>query len=194
MDCSFFNSDTVSVAKQLIGMKLIREYNGASLSGTIVETEAYLGDSDTACHSAKGRTERTEVMFGPAGRAYIYLIYGMYHMLNVVTEKEGVAHAVLIRAIDPVDGTDVMRDLRGAEGKNITNGPGKLCQALSIDKTLNGKNLLGKSDLWLEPFRQITEAQIESGPRIGINYADEKDRNAPLRFWLKRNRYVSKGR
>ena len=144
---SVFERDTETAARELLGCRLVRRIGGRTLAGIIVETEAYLGERDLGCHSARGRTSRTEVMFGPPGRAYIYLIYGMYHCLNVVTCPEGEPEAVLIRAIRPVAGEDIMsanrvtRSGRRITGAGLTNGPGKLCQAMEIDLSLNACDL-----------------------------------------------------
>lgn len=193
LDTEFFERDTLLVAQGLLGKKLVCMVGDKYLSGTIVETEAYIGENDTACHASKGKTVRTEVMFGKAGVSYIYLIYGIYSMLNIVTEKEGVSAAVLIRAIDPVDGIDIMRANRKSTGVNITNGPGKLCQAFGIDKELNKQNLILSEKIWVEDFRAIGAQHVVSGSRIGISYASEYDQKVHRRFWIKNNRYVSKG-
>jgi DNA-3-methyladenine glycosylase len=192
----FFRIDTECVAKQLLGCTLVHVVNGTRLSGTIVETEAYLGAEDLGCHSARGRTTRTEVMFGPPGHAYIYLIYGMYNCLNAVTRPEGEPEAVLIRAIEPVSGTDSMRTNRRSRrsgriptDENLTNGPGKLCAALAIDRALNGVSLLGE-DLWIESGKIVPPHETASGPRIGIEYAEEW-KEKPLRFWIRGNPFVS---
>ena len=128
----FFARPTLTVAQELLGKVLVRDIDGQRLSGRIVETEAYIGPDDTACHASKGRTPRTEVMFGPGGFAYVYFIYGMYHMLNFITEQEDFPAAVLIRAIEPLEGVEHMRTHRNnpMPEANLTNGPGKLCQAL----------------------------------------------------------------
>lgn len=188
----FYEQNTETVAKGLLGKKLVHSQGGQVLSGMIVETEAYVGPTDTACHASKGKTARTEVMFGSAGVSYVYLIYGMYYMLNVVTEQVDFPAAVLIRAIDPIEGMETMRLNRNSSGKNITNGPGKLCQAFGIDKSFNEHDLTVENGLWIESFRDLSDQQISSGPRIGISYASTADQVAHRRFWIKRNRYVSK--
>jgi DNA-3-methyladenine glycosylase len=132
----YFNRPTVQVARSLIGKYLVRSIDGRMLAGKILEVEAYVGSQDKACHASKGRTQRTDVMFGPAGVAYVYLIYGMYHCLNVVTEREEFPSAVLIRAIE-IDG-------------ELIDGPGRLCRALQIDRRLNRINLTTGESLWLE--------------------------------------------
>ncbi len=189
----FFARPTLTVARDLLGQRLVRQIDGQRLSGIIVETEAYIGPGDTACHASKGRTPRTEVMFGPAGRAYVYLIYGMYHMLNLVTEAEGFPAAVLIRALEPVDGVAHMQSRRKlARSDNLTNGPGKLCRALAIDLALNNWPVTAGESLWLEPGAPVPPASIAAGPRIGINYARPEDRAAPWRFWIRGSRAVSR--
>src|SRR6185312_14606798 len=134
----FYARDTLTVARELIGMRLVHAQNGTLRVGRIVETEAYQGPEDLAAHSSRGRTPRTQVMFGPPGHAYVYFIYGFWHCLNVVTEAEGVPHAVLLRALEPVSGIE-----------DKTWGPGLLCRAMHIDKRLNGADLCG-GVLWLE--------------------------------------------
>jgi len=194
----FFARDTLLVARDLLGARLVRVLDGQRLSGIIVECEAYVGPDDTACHASRGRTPRNAVMFGPPGHAYVYFTYGMHWMLNVVTQEEGFPAAVLLRAIQPVDGIGIMRTLRQAKGnprsdQDLTGGPARLTQALAIDKTFLGTDLTTTSgQLWLEPGGSVTDDVVECGPRIGINYAAEKDRMAPWRFWVRGNRYVSR--
>ena len=181
---SFFDRDTLTVARELIGQKLVRQFNDVIVSGMIVEVEAYIGQNDSACHASKGKTPRNIVMFGPAGIAYVYLVYGMHYMLNIVTESIDSPCAVLLRAIKPIDGQDQMERLRMKNGKDMTNGPAKLCRAMAIDKTLNGWDVTRGEKLWLEAYRTYPDKSICRGPRIGINYAKLKDRQAPWRFWL----------
>ena len=191
----FFTQPTLVVARSLLGQRLVREVGGRRLSGLIVETEAYLGPADTANHASKGRTARTGVMFGPPGRTYIYLVYGLHSMLNVVTEPVDFPAAVLIRALEPLAGLAVMQTNRGinqAGSTNLTNGPAKLCQALAITRSLNDWDLSLGQQLWLEPTNPVPEALIATGPRVGIDYARPQDRAAPWRFWLKGNRFVSR--
>ena len=191
---AFFTRPTLTLARELLGRRLVRLVDGQRLSGIIVETEAYIGETDTACHASKGRTPRTAVMFGPPGYAYVYLIYGMYHMLNIVTEAEGFPAAVLIRAIEPVEGLEQMQARRGRQrGANLTNGPGKLCKALAIDRGLNGSPLALEAGLWLEEGTPVSQANVATGPRVGIDYAAPEDRAAPWRFWVHGNRFVSTG-
>jgi len=182
---NFFSEKTLIVARKLLGKKIIHKCSNRLLSGIIVETEAYAGSIDTACHTYKGKTARNSVMFGPAGIAYVYFIYGMHYMLNIVTEGENSGCAVLLRAIIPVQGKKQMENLRGKKGKDLTNGPAKLCQAMAIDKAFNGLALTPENRLWLENYKTIPNRCICTGPRIGINYATQKDQKAPWRFWVK---------
>ncbi|MGD2100157.1 MAG: DNA-3-methyladenine glycosylase [Desulfobacterales bacterium] len=180
----FYARDTRVVARELLGKKLVRKYRGQLLSGLICETEAYLGASDSACHASRGKTARNAVMFGRAGVAYVYFVYGMHYLLNAVTEREKNPCAVLIRALVPFDGLKYMQRHRGVTGKDLTNGPAKLCQALVIDKDLNGWDLTTGRKLWVEEQRSLPQQLIRTGPRIGIDYARPADRSAALRFWV----------
>ncbi len=190
---AFFNRDTITVARQLLGTKLVREFNGTVLSGMITETEAYLGANDSACHAAKGQTPRNSVMFGPAGVAYVYFVYGMHFMLNIVTEQEGNPCAVLIRAMQPITGLAQMEALRGKKGKDVSNGPAKLCQALAIDKSLNGWDVTGGKRLWFESHPKVVVESIKTGSRIGIDYAAPEHREAPWRFWIEKGDWKQDG-
>jgi DNA-3-methyladenine glycosylase len=176
----FYGRDTRTVARELLGKWLVCDQNGSPRIGRIVETEAYLGTHDRACHSARGRTPRTEVMFGPPGRAYVYRIYGMYDCVNVVTEPVGCAAAVLIRAVEPV---------LGILGR--TDGPGRLCRAMAIDRSLNGADLRGPALRIHEPPGPAAPFQIASRPRIGVDYAGRWARRL-LRFTIRGNRFVSR--
>ena len=180
----FYMRDTLSVAGALLGKKLVRKYRGNILSGLICETEAYLGSMDSASHAFKGKTPRNAVMFGRAGVAYVYFIYGMHYMLNIVTEAEACPCAILIRGIVPLDGIKHMQRYRGRIGKDLTNGPAKLCQALMIDKSLNEWDLTAGEKLWVENRPKIPGRFMKRGPRIGIDYARPADRRAPRRFWI----------
>ena len=180
---SFFAADAAEVAQKLLGQVLVWRSGDRSVRLRIVETEAYLGTFDLACHAAKGRTERTEVMFGPPGHAYVYLIYGMYHMLNVVSGPDGDAQAVLIRAAEPLGDLSLKPSIK-------TDGPGKLTRALGIDRSLNGRPL-DREPLYFEegePPRRIAR-----GPRIGIDYAGAW-RDEPLRFFDPDSPFVSRPR
>lgn len=195
MEClprSFYDRDTLEVARDLLGCVMVREYEGERLMGRITETEAYIGRCDKACHAyGYKRTKRTETLFARPGTAYLYLIYGMYTCLNFVTEGEGEPAAVLIRALEPLEGVETMARLRfGAsvgdmtsyQRKNFLNGPGKLCKAMDLDRGLDGHDLL-KAPLYVLP-RRGPVGEIENGPRIGVDYAQEA-KDFPWRFWLK---------
>jgi len=187
----FYSRPALDVASDLLGKVLVRRFDGRRLAGMIVETEAYTGPHDLACHASKGRTSRTEVMFGSAGHAYVYMIYGFHFLLNVVTDMEGYPSAVLIRAVQPLENANVMRRLRGNPSRDtdIASGPGKLCQAMSIDKELNGEDLEGKI-LWIED-RQFRPQSIRTSPRVGIDYAGEY-RDKLWRFYIQDNPHLSR--
>lgn len=183
---SFYIRDTLTVARELLGQKLVRVVDGQYLSAIVAETEAYLGAGDSASHASRGRTTRNKVMFGPAGVAYVYFVYGMHYLLNVVTEAKGTPAAVLLRAVVPLEGMAHMQKLRNRQDKNLTDGPAKLCQALAIDTTLNGWDLTRGKILWFENYENIPDSGVMTGPRIGIGYAAAADRKAPWRFVVKR--------
>ena len=188
----FYQQPTLQMGRDLLGKRLVRILNGQRLSGIIVETEAYIGEADKACHASQGRTPRTEVMYGPPGRAYVYFIYGMHHCFNVVTEEEGFPAAVLIRALEPLEGLEWMRRHRpGRPDDQLTNGPGKLCAALAIDRTLNGVDLCTSRVFFIEEGRTVADEGIATSPRIGIR-SDEVARSRPWRFYIKGNRCVSR--
>jgi DNA-3-methyladenine glycosylase len=177
----FFARPTLEVARQLVGMVLVGGCGGEQAAGRIVEAEAYLGEDDPASHAAGGVTPRSAVMFGPAGRAYVYFIYGMHHCLNVVTEPEGRAGAVLIRALEPVAGQTVMAGRRGRiPPRQLCNGPGKLCQALGIDLAYNGISFLAgsKRGPWLRLRPGRAPGRLAITARIGIRKAARR----PYRF------------
>jgi len=179
---ALFERSTLAVARALIGMHLVHDDGRTRRAGRIVETEAYLGPRDLAAHSARGRTARTAVMFGPPGRAYVYFIYGFWNCLNVVTGRSGVPHAVLLRALEPLGGLTAR-----------TSGPGLLCRALDIDRRLNGVDLLGNV-LWLEePPAGAARARIARATRIGVDYAGEWAQR-PWRFFDRDSPYVSTAR
>ena len=182
LDRKFYKCDTLQVARPLLGKKLVRQINGLELAGMIVETEAYCGKADSACHAHRGMTPRNAVMFGEPGHAYVYFTYGMHYMLNLVTEAEGRPCAVLVRAILPLDGILEMKARRKRKGAELTNGPAKLCQALSIDKSLNGWDLTCGKELWVEDYKKIPTKSILATHRIGIDYARKEDKDAPWRF------------
>lgn len=185
LDRKFYNRPTLTVARDLLGKRLIRQINGAELSGIIVETEAYCGATDSACHAYRGQTLRNAVMFGEPGHAYVYFTYGLHYLLNLVTEGAGHPCAVLVRAIQPFSGLDEMQARRKRHGKELTNGPAKLCQALAVDKSLNGWDLTQGVHLWVEDHQTVDARDILSTPRIGIDYAREEHRNALWRFLIK---------
>ena len=168
----------------------MRKHPEGACIGRIVETEAYIGPQDLACHAAKGRTKRTEVMFGPAGHAYVYFIYGMYNMLNLVTEAQDYPAAVLIRAVEPVRGVELMKQRRRNEAPgNLASGPGKLCEAFDIDRSLNGADLCGRI-LYIEDRREPAP-KFQATARIGVDYAG-KWKDKPFRFLVWGNDFVSK--
>ncbi|MGE3466295.1 MAG: DNA-3-methyladenine glycosylase [Pyrinomonadaceae bacterium] len=189
----YANDNTLAIARELLGKLLVvpDEVNGR-VSGMIVETEAYLGIHDRAAHSYGGRrTARNEVMYCSGGSVYVFFVYGMYHQFNVVTGPVDHPHAILIRALEPVEGVEIMRQRRGAmQDRNLTSGPGKLCIALRIDRSFNGEDLLGDKS-WVEEYRTLSEHEISVGRRIGIDYAGE-DAAKPWRFWVTGNPFVSK--
>ena len=177
---TFYSRSALAVARELLGKVLVHQLADGRRAGRIVETEAYVGEQDLACHASKGRTRRTEVLFGPPGRAYVYFIYGMYHCFNVVTEPEGVAAAVLVRAVEPLVGIAAMA---------ATDGPGKLCRALGITLSDNREDLRGKR-LFIEEAPAVARSCIERGPRIGVDYAGLWAQR-PYRFWVRDNPFVS---
>ena len=186
----FFAQDTVTVAKSLLGQRLVRRSEDGELTaGIIVETEAYCGYEDAACHSYKGKTERTQAMFGPSGHAYIYLIYGMYRCMNVTSGPPDAPEAVLIRALEPTDGIPAMAARRGTEKlRNLCSGPGKLCMAMDIHRGLYGVDLLQDDRLFLEPG--ISVPHIVASKRINIDYAGEA-RDHLWRFTVRDSPFVS---
>lgn len=175
---------TLTVARELLGTVLVRVEKGVRASGIITETEAYIGESDLACHAKARITPRTAIMYGAPGRAYIYLNYGIHWMLNVVTEREGFPAAVLIRAIEPLEGIEIIASRRGKQPRaKWTDGPGKLAQALGIDKTFNGVDLCSKENgLWIEVGEKIPDERVIRSSRVGINSAPEPWRSKPWRF------------
>ena len=190
---SFFIKDTVQIAVDLLGCFLIRKTKtGKTLIGRIVETEAYLGIKDPCCHSFKGlKTNRTEVMYFSGGYTYIYFTYGMYHCFNVVTAKKNEPEAVLIRALEPIAGFKEMERNRNTTNRmNLTTGPGKLCQALDISKTLNGRQLWRKGEIYIAQKTSNLKVDAAVSHRIGLPLYNEAC-YWPLRFYIKNNIYVS---
>lgn len=187
MDFSFLEAAAETVAPRLLGCILERELDGHVVRVRIVETESY-NQTDAASHSYKGRTPRTDIMFGPAGYLYVYFTYGMHYCCNVVTGHEGTGAAVLIRAVEPYEGEEVLAARRhGKCGADITNGPAKLCQALAIDKAMNGHDLR-QSPLKLIKQPELPRKDIVVTTRIGLSRAKDK----PWRFYIKDNPYVSR--
>lgn len=171
-ELAFLKTDVVTAARRLLGCELVREIDGQVLRGKIIEVEAY-DQTDAASHSYKSKTERTAVMFGPAGHLYVYFTYGMHYCCNVVVGEEGEGAAVLIRAIEPLEGQDVMLDNRhGRGGAELTNGPAKVCQAFRIDKRLNGHDLR-TSPIRLIVAKPVSADKIITTPRTGISQAKE---------------------
>lgn len=185
----FYKRNTLTVARELLGKLLVHQSEEGTTSGIIVETEAYLSIDDPACHAFRGMTKRNSVMFGPPGRAYVYFIYGNHYCFNVVTSKEGIGEAVLIRALEPLEGLDLMIKRRGAGHSiyNLTSGPGKLCAAMAISRKHNGISLL-TLPLFIADGKKIKDDQIGISGRIGIKEARDK----PWRFFLEGNPFVSR--
>lgn len=182
----FYRRDTTQVAQELLGQKLCHLHEGKLTSGLIIETEAYLGINDPACHTYRGRnTDRVKSMYQPGGFSYVYFIYGMHFCFNVVTQTPNHPEAVLIRALHPLDGIEIMKKRRNtALEKNLCSGPAKLCQALAIDRSGDGLSLKGPQ-IWIEkniPFTKIKK-HLQITPRIGIDYAGEA-KQWPLRFFV----------
>lgn len=187
----FYARCTLAVAEDLIGKRLVCVCGGERLAGRIVETEAYLAYPDQASHASRKNPKRAAIMFGPPGFVYVYMIYGMYFCVNFVTEVDGVAGAVLLRAVEPEDGIARMRRhrQRAMADRNLTSGPGKLCQAFGIDGSFNGEDACG-SRLWVEPS-DIRPVSIARGPRIGVDYAGEWAQK-PWRFREAGNPFLSR--
>jgi DNA-3-methyladenine glycosylase len=189
----YTRANVLAVARDLLGKLLVVPTAvGERVSGIIVETEAYRGPQDRASHAYGGRrTNRTETMYGIGGTAYVYFVYGMYNQFNVVTNVKDIPHAVLIRALEPVEGIELMKERRKQHvERNLASGPGKLCIALGIDRSLDRADLLGNK-VWIEAGRPVPRARLASGPRIGIDYAEEWVDKA-WRFWIKDNPHVSR--
>ena len=183
---AFLDSRASEAAPRLLGCELVRTYEGKELRVKIVETEAY-DQTDVASHSYKGMTERTRVMFGSSGHLYVYFTYGMHYCCNIVVGGDGVGAAVLLRAVEPIEGSEVMEGLRNKRGYELTNGPAKVCQALAIDKALNGHDLRS-GQLQLIPLPPVDDTFITQTTRIGIS----KGKDVPWRFYLTDNPYVSR--
>lgn len=192
---SFYRQDDVtSIARQLLGKVLVTSIDNVRTAGIIVETEAYAGIRDRASHAWNNRrTQRTGVMYQPGGLAYIYLCYGLHYLFNVVTNVREVPEAVLVRALEPLDGITAMQQRYPHKNTvKMTAGPGSLCKALGIDAALNGEKLTG-SRIWIEEAPAVADTQILSGTRVGVQYAGA-DALLPYRFSIKDNKWVSKGK
>jgi DNA-3-methyladenine glycosylase len=186
---SFYDRETEIVSRELLGAVLERESEEGVTSGRIVETEAYLGEHDAACHAVVGETRRTSPLYGPPGTAYVYFIYGTHWCFNAVTRAEGLPSAVLVRALEPLEGIPLMRArrARARSDRDLTNGPGKLCQALGIDGRHNGLPLT-RPPLVIRRSIEVSDEEVVVSPRIGITRAADW----PLRWYLRDNPYVSK--
>lgn len=186
----FYLRNTITVSKDLLGKVIIRKTGNRILAAKIVEVEAYLGNSDPASHAYHKITERNKAMYGIGGHAYVYFIYGNYYCFNVVCEEEGIGHAALIRAVEPVEGIEIMKTFR-SKTKNIhdlTNGPAKLCLAMNIDKKLYGADLTKKGEIYITDMFSNSPEEILASKRIGINVAVD----LPYRFFLKDNPFVTR--
>lgn len=184
--------DVVQIARELLGKVLVTNWEGERTVGRIVETEAYNGTLDKASHAFKGRTKRTEVMFGEGGRAYVYLCYGIHQMFNIVTNIEGIPHAILIRAVEPLEGIDIMlrRTDKNKLDNTLTRGPGNVGKAFGFHTSQCG-SLLHNNELFIaDDGFKVMASQLGISPRIGVNYAGE-DASLPYRFFMKGNAYVS---
>src|SRR5688572_16492713 len=197
LEYDFYNRhDVVGIAKELLGKILVSEFDGVRTSGRIVETEAYAGITDKASHAYNGRrTNRTEVMFGDAGKAYVYLCYGIHHLFNVVTNTKDVPHAVLIRALEPLEGIEQMlvRTKKTKADHSLTRGPGNVTKALGLDRKHSGADLLSNEIYVLEDEYVVSPDAIVGTPRIGVDYAAE-DALLLYRFHIKGNPYVTKSK
>jgi len=189
----YLREDVVLIAKELLGKVLVTAWDGEKTSGRIVETEAYAGELDRASHASKGRTERTEVMFGAGGRAYVYLCYGIHQMFNIVTATEGQPHAILIRAVEPIEGKEIMLERTGKKkwDNTITSGPGRVGKAFGFHTSQCGLSLASDELYIADDGFQLKEKDIVSSPRIGVDYAGEHA-EWHYRFYLKGNPYVSR--
>lgn len=186
---SFYERRSPTVARELLGCQLVRVIDGGRLSGSVVETEAYRGQWDPASHAFRGRTERNAVMFGQAGHAYVYFTMGMHHCLNITTEQEGTAGAVLLRAIEPLEGLESMKRNRGpVDLHRIASGPGNLTEALGVDGALNGEDMVRSSELFVEQGKYLGEVGVST--RVGVTVG----KTFEWRFYAKGNPFVSKGK
>lgn len=186
----YLREDVVQIAQDLLGKVLITNLDGDITAGKIVETEAYCGRGDKACHANGKRTPRTEVMYAEGGRAYVYLCYGIHHLVNVVTNKAGQADAVLIRALEPLEGIEMMKERRKFTQAKLASGPGTLSQAMGIHVKMTGHDLLS-DEIWIGEHIGENNFNILSDTRIGVDYAEE-DALKPWRFVIEGNKFVSK--
>jgi DNA-3-methyladenine glycosylase len=184
---SFYSRPAVTVARELLGQRLVRLEDGRRLAGTICEAEAYSGESDLGCHCKHGRTPRTQVMYGPPGYTYVYFTYGMHWCLNFVVEEEGFPAVVLIRALAPTEGLDVITMRRGRQPRqHWTDGPAKICQALAITGSLNSADLCTpQAVLWVERADPVLDSQVICGPRVGLNSVPEPWKSVPWRWCIR---------
>lgn len=184
MGRDFFNRETLQVARELLGMRLVRIDSRRRISGVIVEAEAYRGEEDQGCHARAGQTPRTRVMYGPPGHAYVYFTYGMHWMLNFVTEETGYPAAVLIRAVYPLEGLDLIAGRRKPQPpKRWTDGPAKLCHAFGIDGSLNGHDICDPdAQIFVEQGEPIPDTAVTKSPRVGLNNVPEPWKSMPWRF------------
>jgi len=184
----YASGDTIYLARSLLGSHLVTEVRGVRTSGIIVEVEAYLGKDDPACHAARGKTKRNEVMFRSARHCYVYLIYGMHHCVNVVSDAEGIGSAVLIRAVEPREGLEAMQRRRGgARIQDVARGPGRLCKAFGISASFSGEHFAESPRMWIEPGRSYGRSEIETSGRVGISVGTE----LPLRFCMRGSSWIS---
>lgn len=189
---AFFRRPTLAVARGLLGKYLVVKHGQEILSGKIVETEAYVGEDDLACHASKGRTPRTETLYKEAGTIYVYLIYGMYHCMNIVTERKDFPSAVLLRAVEPAEGIATMKKRRRTEkGVSLCSGPGKLCQALGITGSMNGEMVSGDK-LWIEDRRvRVHKSDVVATTRVAVDYSGPC-KEYPWRFYIKDSAFISR--
>jgi DNA-3-methyladenine glycosylase len=191
---SFYSRSTVTVARELLGSILCRRVDGQLLRGRIVETEAYVGEEDLACHARAGVTRRTEPLYGRPGLAYVYLTYGMHHLLNAVTEAEGKPAAVLLRAAEPIEGVAWMEEARGLTKLHLlASGPARLCQAFGLDLAWNRSDLCA-GDLWIEAGEPVAGREVDTSPRIGCQNVPEPWATIPWRFYVAQSPHVTPGR
>ena len=182
---SFFARPTLTVARELLGQRLVKVERGKRLAGIITEVEAYIGEEDLACHAKVGRTQRTEVMYAPAGHLYVYFTYGMHWLLNIVTERNGFPAAVLLRGIIATEGIEIMRRRRG-RSDHLTDGPAKSAQALGIDQRWNGADLCNPdSDVFIERTKPVPASWMATAPRVGLGNTPEPWLSRPWNFSLK---------